>query len=60
MGVPNFKYVAKAVEGGCWRIWNRRTSRWWGNPFSFYPEELLAELNGPNRIERIIELCKRK
>ena len=60
MGKPNVRYVAKAIEGVGWRVWNRRANRWWGNPFREYPEELLAELNGPKRPERLIELCKRK
>lgn len=60
MGKPNFRYVAKAESGKGWRIWNRRTNRWWGNSFSYYPEALLEELNGAKRPEKIVELSKAK
>jgi len=59
MGKPNYKYVAKATTGKGWRIWNRKIKRWWGNYFSEYPRELLDELNGPHRTEKIIELSRR-
>jgi hypothetical protein len=57
---PGKKYVVKAITGLGWRIWNRQQRRWWGSPFKAYPEELLSELNGLNRPERIVELSKRK
>ena len=60
MGEASKKYVAKAITGAGWRIWNRQQRKWWGNPLKNYPEELLNELNGPNRLERIIELSKGK
>ena len=60
MGKPNQRFVAKAVAGSGWRIWNRKMKRWWGNYFIVYPEELLDELNGPARPEKIVELSKRK
>ncbi|REJ91898.1 MAG: hypothetical protein DWQ34_13925 [Planctomycetota bacterium] len=59
MGKANCKYVARAIPGKGWRVWNRRTKKWWGNPFREYPEELLAELNGPKRPQRLVQLCKR-
>lgn len=60
MGTPKKRYVAKAIPGVGWRIWNRMQNKWWGNPFSSYPEELLSELNGPKRPERIVELSRRR
>jgi len=59
MGESGKKFVAKAIAGLGWRVWNRQQHKWWGNPFKTYPEELLAELNGANRPERIVELSKR-
>jgi hypothetical protein len=52
------KYVAKAEAGVGWRIWHRRTRRWWGNFFSEYPEAVLQELNGPARQEVLVRLCR--
>lgn len=60
MSAANKKFVAKAVPGLGWRIWHRKRRKWWGNPFREYPEDLLEELNGLNRLDRIIELSKRK
>ena len=56
MGVPNKRYVAKAVPGKGWRIWNRKMKKWWGNFHKLYPETLLEELNGPKRPEEIRRL----
>lgn len=53
------KYVARAEKGEGWRIWNRKTKRAWGNFFENYPEELLEELNGEKRPEKLVELCKK-
>jgi hypothetical protein len=58
MGKPNARYVARAEAGRGWRVWDRKISRWWGNPFADYPEALLAELNGPKRPARIVELTR--
>ena len=52
------RFVAKAEAGVGWRIWNRKTKRWWGNFFAQYPEQLLEELNGEKRPDRIVELSK--
>jgi len=60
MGKPNFRFVAKAIKGTGWRVWDRNAKKLWGNPFHEYPTELLAELNGPKRPEKLVELCKRK
>jgi len=58
MGTPKARFVAKAIEGVGWRVWDRLQKRWWGNPFRHFPEKLLAELNGPKRPEKLVELCK--
>ena len=60
MSKQNIRFVAKAVNDGGWRVWDRMQKKWWGNPFRQYPEELLAELNGPKRPNRLIELSKQK
>lgn len=52
------KYVCKAVPGQGWRIWDRKTKRWWGNYFLEFPESLLAELNGAKRPDKLVELCR--
>jgi hypothetical protein len=52
------KYVAKAEAGVSWRIWNRRTKRWWGNFFSEYPEAVVQELNGLAREDLLVRLCR--
>ena len=52
------RYVARAVPGG-WRIFNRRTKRWWGNYFREYPEDVLAELNGQRRPDVLTQLCRK-
>lgn len=52
------QYVCKAIPGQGWRVWNRRTKRWWGNYFIEFPEALLAELNGEKRPEILVKLCR--
>jgi hypothetical protein len=58
MGAARKRYVAKAVPGSGWRVWDRKRGCWWGNDFSAYPETLLAELNGDKRPDRITELSR--
>jgi len=53
------RYVAKAIKGKGWRVWNRKMKRWWGNYFKEYPEELLDELNGKKDPKKIVELSKK-
>ena len=55
-GVFPKRYVAKNIEGTGWSIWDRDEHKWWGSPFREYPEDLLAELNGPMRPEILAEL----
>ena len=58
MGASTLRYVAKAVPGSGWRVWDRKQNRWWGNHFTAYPASLLVELNGPKRPDRIVELSR--
>jgi hypothetical protein len=52
------RYVAKPSGSGLWRVWDRKRKSWWDNPFGFFPDDLLLELNGEKRPERLIELSK--
>lgn len=52
------KFVARAEAGVGWRIWNRRTKRWWGNVFDAYPAAVLEELNGLARRDVLVSLCR--
>jgi hypothetical protein len=54
------RYVAKTCGEGLWRVWDRKRKSWWGNPFGFFPDALLLELNGEKQSERVIELSKTK
>ncbi len=54
----NEKYVAKAEKGIGWRIFNRKTKRYWGQFFKEYPQEVLQELNNLARPEMLTKLCK--
>lgn len=58
MGKPKRRYVAKGVQGG-WRIWNNLTSKWWGQIYERQPDELVEELNGLARPEKIVELTRK-
>jgi hypothetical protein len=58
MGAPRQRYVAKAVPGSGWRVWDRKRICWWGNYFAAYPDALVVELNGPKRPDRITELSR--
>ncbi|HET6633495.1 MAG TPA: hypothetical protein VFH77_00555 [Streptomyces sp.] len=52
------RYVARGVPGG-YRVWDNRGRRWWGELYELCPDELLDELNGGARPERITALLKR-
>jgi hypothetical protein len=54
------RYVARAVPEAGWRVWGRKQKRWWGNPFSYFPKDLLTELNGSKRPEKLVALSKKK
>jgi hypothetical protein len=58
MGKVETRFVAKSEAGQGWRIWNRKSKRWWGQALAQYPEQLLAELNGEKRPERLVELTR--
>ena len=56
------RFVVRAVAGKGWRIWNRRASgkgNWWGNYFRIFPSDLINELNGEHRPEKIVEFTKK-
>ncbi len=55
MGKPSRRYVAKGIPGG-WRIWNKKTKKWWGELYECQPDELLEELNGLKRPEILSKL----
>jgi len=59
MGTPKVRFVARAIEGTGWRVWDRVQKKWWGNPFREYPKDVLSELNGLKRSEKLVELCRR-
>lgn len=52
------RYIAKNIQATGWQIWDRVDHKWWGRPYRKYPAELLAELNGPKRPERLAELSE--
>jgi hypothetical protein len=52
------QYVARGVPGG-YRIWDNKRRRWWGEHYEVCPDDLLAELNGEARYDKITELLKR-
>lgn len=59
-GFGGKRYVARAEAGKGWRVWDRMRRKHWGEFMSYYPETLLAELNGPKRPEVLVELTRRK
>ena len=58
MGKPKRRYVAKGVPGG-WRIWNNKMKKFWGDMYEVQPDELIIELNGQKRPEKLNELNKK-
>lgn len=58
MGKQKRRYVARATAGIGWRIWDHKANRWWGKPFTHHPEELIDELNGLKRPDKIVQLSK--
>jgi hypothetical protein len=59
MAAPNTRFVARAEAGNGWRVYDRKMRKWWGEWYGRFPEELLSELNGPKRQERIVDLTRR-
>lgn len=58
MGKSKNRFVAKAEAGKGWRIRDNQQKKWWGEHYRSFPEQLLAELNGDKRPERITALIK--
>jgi hypothetical protein len=52
------RFVARAEAGRGWRVWDKQQKRWWGRVFARQPDAVLAELNGPKRPERLVELMR--
>ena len=59
MGKPHHRFAAKAEAGKGWRIWDSRMRKWWGEHYQQHPEQLLAELNGDKRPDRLNELIRK-
>ena len=60
MGKPVIRYVCRAVPGLGWRIWDRKMNKWWGNPFSYFPQLVIDELNGEKRPDALVSLTRPK
>ncbi len=56
MGKSKSRYVAKAVAGVGWRVWNTKMKRFWGEVYAAQPDALLSELNGLKCPARLTEL----
>jgi hypothetical protein len=56
--VAKRRYVARGVPGG-YRVWDNRGRRYWGDHFELCPDDLLTELNGARRPERLTEIQRR-
>ena len=54
----NRKYVVRAEAGKGWRVFNRRTRRWWGEWYRTQPDALLIELNGEKRPTELVRLVR--
>jgi hypothetical protein len=52
------RYVAKAVPGEGWRVWDRKMARWWGNYFESHPAALLRELNKDSSSPAVVRLAR--
>ena len=55
MAAGNTRFVARTEDSG-WRVYDRQQKKSWGDRYNVYPAQLLAELNGPKRPERIVQL----
>ncbi len=58
MLVSRVRYVAKAIAGRGWHIWNRKTERWWGEIYIDYPDKLLSELNNKKNPDKLVKLTR--
>jgi hypothetical protein len=52
------RFVAQAAAGAGWRVWDKKARRWWGPVFAAHPAELIDELNGAKRPDRLTELVR--
>lgn len=52
------RYVAKALPGRGWRVWDRKLSPWWGNFFAAHPAALLRELNKDKSSPAAVRLAR--
>jgi hypothetical protein len=52
-GKPQHRFVAKAEAGKGRRIWDNEMRKRWGELYQQHPEQLLAELNGGKRPDRL-------
>jgi hypothetical protein len=59
MGKSKRRWVARAVAGEGWRIWDNKLKRFWGQTYDAVPEALLDELNGQKRPDRLTDLQRR-
>jgi hypothetical protein len=59
MGKRRRRFVARAEAGHGWRVWDNFFRRWWGPCLSSQPDELVAELNGERRLERLNQLVQK-
>jgi hypothetical protein len=62
MSVAGRRFVAKAVKGVGWRVWDNLQHRFWGPVLQRQPDKLLAELNGQKRgpkLEALITEARR-
>jgi hypothetical protein len=58
MGAKERRFVAKAIIGEGWRVWDRKVNRWWGQIYKDLPSALLDELNGDKDPVRLVELTR--
>jgi len=58
VGKRGRRFVAQAEAGRGWRIWDKTQTRWWGPVFPALPEDVLTELNGAKRPERLVQLMR--
>ena len=56
------RFVARAVKGQGWRVWDNLLGRFWGPVFERQPDAILTELNGARRgveLNRLTALHRR-
>jgi hypothetical protein len=51
MGQSNYRYVARAFEGG-WRLFDRKMQKWWGPKVKQYPQRIIDYLNQKKQGDR--------